>query len=58
MKANINKLNVYTKVLQEVSEKFAGAEEFIKDEINEICSNEKLSVEEVTYLFINNYDNF
>ena len=58
MKANINKLNVYTKVLQEVSEKLDGAEEFIKDEINEICSNEKLSVEEVTYLFINNYDNF
>ena len=58
MKANINKLNVYTKVLQEVSEKFDGAEEFTKDEINEICSNEKLSVEEVTYLFINNYDNF
>ena len=58
MKANINKLNVHTKVLQEVSEKFDGTEEFIKDEINEICSNGKLSVEEVTYLFINNYDNF
>ena len=50
MKANMNnaKLNVYKKVLQYVYEKFDGAKEFIRDKIEEICSNEKLSVEEVT----------
>ena len=36
---NNTKLNVYKKVLQEVCEKFDGAEEFIKDKIEEICSN-------------------
>ena len=54
---NNAKLNVYKKVLQ-VREKFDGAEEFIKEKIEEICSNGKLSVEEVTYLFMNDYDNF
>ena len=28
--------------------KFTGAKEFIKDKIEEICCNEKLSVEDVT----------
>ena len=55
---NYVKLNVYKKVLQEVCEKFDGAEEFIKEKIEEICNNGKLSVEEVTYLFMNDYDNF
>ena len=54
----MNKLNVYKKVLQKVCENFDGAEEFIKEKIEEICSNGKLSVEEVTYLFMNDYDNF
>ena len=55
---NNTKLNVYEKELQEVCEKFDGAEEFIKEKIEEICSNGKLSVEEVTYLFMNDYGNF
>ena len=55
---NNAKLSVYKKVLQEVFEKFDGAEDFIKDKIEEICSNKKLSVVKVTYLFKNNYDNF
>ena len=55
---NNAKLNVYKKVLQEVCEKFDGAEEFIKEKIEEICNNGKLSVEEVTCLFMNDYDNF
>ena len=46
--ANTNKLSVYKKVLQEVCEKFDGAKEFIKEKIEEICSNGRLSVEEVT----------
>ena len=46
---NTKKLNVYKKVLQELCEKFDGAEEFIREKIEGICSEEKvLSVEEVT----------
>ena len=53
------KLNVYKKVLQEVCEKFNGAENFIKEKIEELCcSNGILSVEEVTYLFMKDYNNF
>ena len=44
-------------MLQEICKKFDGAEEFIKDKIEEICSNEKLSMEKVSYMFINDYDN-
>ena len=39
-------------------ENFNGAEVYIRERIQELCSNGKLSVEEVTYLFMNNYDNF
>ena len=45
---NNAKFNVYKKILQEVCENFDGAKEFIRDKIEETCSNEKLSVEEVT----------
>ena len=44
-------------MLQEICKKFDGAEEFIKDKIEEICSNGKLSMEKVSYMFINDYDN-
>lgn len=53
---NNAKLNVYKKVLQEVYEEFDGSK--IEDKIEEIYSNEKLSVEKVTYLFMNDCDNF
>ena len=46
---NSAKLNVYRKVLQEIWEKFDGAEQFIRDRIQKICCNKKLSAEEVTY---------
>ena len=49
------KLNVYKQVLQEVFEKFNGAEQYIKERIEVLCSESKLSAEEVTYLFTNNY---
>ena len=55
---NNAKRNVYKRVLQEVFEKFDGAKEFIKEKVEDVCNNGKLSVEEVTYLFMNNYDNF
>ena len=55
---NNAKRNVYKKVLQDVCEKFDGAEKFIKEKIEEICSNGKLSVEEMTYSLMNDYNNF
>ena len=60
MKVNMNntKLYVYKKFLQEVCEKFNGAEQYNKDRIEELCSESKLSVDEVIYLLMNNYDNF
>ena len=42
------KNNSYKKVLKEVCESFDGAEEFVKEKTEEICSNRNLSVEEVT----------
>ena len=58
--ANMNnlKINVYKKVLQELCEKFNGAAAYIKKRIEELCSENKFSVEEVTYLFMNDYNNF
>ena len=49
------KLNVYEIVLQDVCEKFIGAEEYIKKIIKELCDEKKLSGEEARYLFTNNY---
>ena len=57
-KMNKTKINVYKKVLQELCEKFNGAEAYIKERIEELCSENKLSVGEVTYLFMNDYNNF
>ena len=55
---NNTKLNVYRKLLQEVSEKFSSAEVYIRERIEQLCRESKLSVEEVTYLFVNDYSNF
>ena len=49
------KLNVYKIVLQEVCEKFIGAEEYIQKINKELCDEKKLSGEEASYLFTNNY---
>ena len=58
-KVNMNntKLNVQ-KIFAEICEKFNGAEVCIRERIEELCSEGKLSVEEVTYLFMNDYNNF
>ena len=45
---NNTKLNVYRKVLQAVCEKFNGAEQYIKERIEELCSESKLSIDEET----------
>ena len=43
------KLNVYKKILQEVYQSIVGVEEFLRYKLEEICCNEKWSMEEVTY---------
>ena len=45
------KFKVYKKVIKEVSEKFEGTKDFISNRINDMCSQEKLSTEEVIYIF-------
>ena len=45
---NTTKLNVYKKVLQKSLSNFVGVEEFIRDKTEEICCNEKLSVDTVS----------
>ena len=52
------KLIVYKKVLQEVCKKFNGVEQYIKGKIKELCSKSKLSIDQVTYLLMNDYNNF
>ena len=49
------KLNVSKKVSQEVCKKFNGAEQYIKERIEVLCSESKLSAKEVTCLFTNIY---
>ena len=49
------KLNFCKIVLQEVCEKFNGTEEYIKKRIEELFNERKLSAEQATYLFTNNY---
>ena len=41
---NNTKLNVYKKIFQEFSEKFNDAEVYIRERIEELCSESKLSV--------------
>ena len=55
---NNTKINVYKKVLQELCEKFNGAEGYIKKRIEGLFSEDKFSMEEATYLFMNDYNNF
>ena len=49
---NRNNIKVYMKVFKEIYDKHNGAEEFINDRIEEICSHEKLSAEEVIYFLV------
>ena len=43
--------------MQEVCEKF-DAEGFVREKIEELRNEKKLSAEEVTYFFMNDYNNF
>ena len=51
------KIKCLKKALQEVCGKFNGAEQYIKERIEEACSEGKVSAQEITYLFMNDYDN-
>ena len=48
---NKTKMAVYIEVLRDVSQNFEGAENFIKQRIEEICERKKISVAEVFCLF-------
>ena len=59
VKVNMNntKLNVsYKRVLQEVCEKFNGAEQYIIEWIEALFGESKLSIDEVTYFVYNNFE--
>ena len=43
---------VYKKVLKEVAKKYDGAEDFINNSIDEMCSQKNLSAEEVINFFV------
>ena len=47
------KINIYRKVIEEVSNKYEGAGEFIQNKIKELCSEHGISTEEVRlYIFM------
>ena len=48
----MNKLKKYKKVLKRVAQKYDEVEEFINNVIDEVCSQGKLSAEEVTYFLV------
>ena len=52
---NIMIIKVYGRVLKETCEKYGGAEDFINDRIEEVCSHEKLSVEKVIFFLLASY---
>ena len=45
-------MKIYKRVLQEISEKYNEAEDFINKRTEEVCSQKKLSAEEVTYFLV------
>ena len=49
---NKTKVEVYRKVLRDVSQNFEGAENLIKQRIKELWEQKKISVEEVFYFYI------
>ena len=49
---NKTKVEVYREVLRDVSQNFEEAENFIKHQIENICEQKKISVEELFYFYI------
>ena len=46
---NATKVKIYKQLLRDICNKYVRAEKYINEKIKEICSHEKLSVEEVVY---------
>ena len=47
-----SKIKIYKKIIEEVCREYEGAQEFITNKVKELCSQEKISTEEVhSYLF-------
>ena len=47
------KIKIYRKVIEEVSKEYEGSNEFIRNKINELCSEHGMSTEEVRlYIFM------
>ena len=46
------RVKVYKNALKEVVEKYEEAESFVNNKIDEICSQENFSAEEVIYFFV------
>ena len=49
---DILKIEIYKPALKDVSQKYERAKELINSRIEEICSQEMLSVEEVIYFYV------
>ena len=47
---NATKIKICKQVFKDICNKYLGSEECIKERIEELCSHQKLSVEEVTYV--------
>ena len=45
-------MKAYKEILREICEKYDGAEDFTNDRLEEICSHEKLSAQEVIYFLV------
>ena len=48
----MNDIKVYKKELKEVDKKYDGAEDFINNITDDICSQEKLSAKELIYFLV------
>ena len=49
---NKKRRKILNELLAEVSAHFEDAEDFTKEKLEETCSREKISLEQVTFLFI------
>ena len=50
------KIKIYRRVIDEVSKEYEGASEFVRNKINELCSEHGISTEEVRlYIFMFSY---
>ena len=46
---NAVKVKIYEQILKDICNKYDGAEDFFNEKIEELCSHEKLFLEEIIY---------